>query len=128
MSLNGIIIVCIIFLYFPLAPGPVLNLANSTKFTSLVLTWNTPGEPNGVIIRYEVTYRIGDGNIQTFNTGLNTAFQISPLETGTRVSDVSFSAYTSVGRGVLSNLTDLRTLSEPRKLLGSTSIIIASII
>ncbi len=61
-----------------LAPGPVLNFVNSTKFTSIVLTWDPPG---------------------------------------TRVSDVSVSAYTSGGRGVPSNLTDLRTLSEPRELL-----------
>ncbi len=106
----------------------MLNLANSTKLTSIVLTWDPPHEPNGILIRYEVAYRISDGNIQTLNTGLNTEFQISSLETGTRVSDVSVSAYTSVGRGVLSNLTDLRTLSEPRELLVSTSIIIASII
>ncbi len=106
----------------------MLNLANSTKLTSIVLTWDPPDEPNGILIRYEVTYRISDGNIQTLNTGLNTGSIISPLATGTRVSDVSVSAYTSVGRGVLSNFPDLRTLSEPRELLVSTSIIIASII
>ncbi len=106
----------------------MLNLAISTMLTSIVLTWDPPDEPNGILIRYEITYRIGDGNIQTFNTGLNTAFQISPLETGTRVSDVSVSAYTSVGRGMPFNLPDLRTLTELRELLGSTSIIIASII
>ena len=94
----------------------MLNLANDTRFTSIVLTWDPPNV-HGIIIRYEVTYRISDGNIKTFNTGLNTAFKISPLETGTRVSDVSVSAYTSVGRGVPSNMTDLRTLSEPRELL-----------
>ncbi len=96
----------------------MLNLANDTRFTSIVLTWDPPNV-HGIIIRYEVTYRISDGNIKTFNTGLNTAFKISPLETGTRVSDVSVSAYTSVGRGVLSNLTNLRTHSEPRELLWS---------
>ncbi len=94
----------------------MLNLANDTRFTSIVLTWDPPNV-HGIIIKYEFTYRISDGNIKTFNTGLNTAFKISPLETGTRVSDVSVSAYTSVGRGVPSNMTDLRTLSEPRELL-----------
>ncbi len=94
----------------------MLNFAISTWFTSLILTWDTPNEPNGVIIRYEVTYRISDGNLQAVDTGLSTTFTISPLETGTRVSDVSVSAYTSIGRGVPSNLTDLRTLSEPREL------------
>ncbi len=98
----------------------MLNLANSTMFTSIVLTWNTPGEPNGIITRYEVTYTIGNGSLQTLNTtGLNTTFTISPLETGTRVSDVSVFAYTSVGRGMPYNLQDLRTLSKPCELLGS---------
>ncbi len=62
-----------------------------------------------------------NGNIKTFNTGLNTALIISPLETGTRVSDVSVSAYTSLGRGVASNLPDLRTLTEPHELMQTTS-------
>ncbi len=107
--------------YFDIAtaPGPVLNLANDTRFTSIVLTWDPPNV-HGIIIRYEVTYRFGDGNSKTFNTGLNIAFKISSLETGTRVSDVSVSAYTNVGRGVPSNLTDLQTLCEPRELLWST--------
>ncbi len=72
----------LMILVLPSAPGPVFNFVNSTKFTSIVFTWDPPGEPNGVIIRYEVTYRISDGNIQTLNTGLNNAFTISPLETG----------------------------------------------
>ncbi len=97
----------------------MLNLANDTRFTSIVLTWDPPNV-HGIIIRYEVTYRNGDGNIELFNTRQNTAFKISPLETGTRVSDVSVSAYTSLGRGVPSNLTDLRTHSEPCELLCCT--------
>ncbi len=66
-------------LHVTTAPGPVLNLASSTKFFSIMLTWDPPDEPNGVIIRYEVTYRISDINIQTVNTGLNTAFIITSL-------------------------------------------------
>ncbi len=95
----------------------MLNLAYSIRFTSIVLTWDPPDVQNGVITRYEVSYRIGGGNLQTVDAGLNTIFTISPLETGTRVSDVSVSAYTNVGRGMLSNLTDLRTLSAPRELV-----------
>ncbi len=95
----------------------MLNLANSTGFTFIMLTWDRPDVPNGIITRYEVTYRIGGGNLQTVDAGLNTVFTISPLETGTRVFDVSVSAYTNVGRGMLSNLVDLRTVSEPRELV-----------
>ncbi len=94
-------------IYYFLAPCPVLNLVNSTWFTSIVLTWDPPNIPNVIIIRYEVTYRISGGNFQTVNAGLKTALTISPLETATRVSDVSVSAYTSVSRGMPSNLTDI---------------------
>ena len=68
--------------------------------TSVVLTWSAPQEPNGVIISYEVTYVVSDGNLITTNTtALSTTFTISSLTPGTRVSNISVSAYTSVGGG-----------------------------
>ena len=70
------------------------------KFTSIVLTWSAPQEPNGVIISYEVTYRVSDGNLVTTNTtDLSTTFTIPSLTPGTTVTDISVSAYTRVGRG-----------------------------
>ena len=97
-------------------PGAVSNLMGETKFTSIVLTWSAPQEPNGVIISYEVTYRVSDGNPVTTNTtALSTTFIISSLTPGTRVHYASVRAYTSVGRGSLLTLTDLVTLIAPRK-------------
>ena len=62
--------------------------------------WSAPQEPNGVIISYEVTYRVSDGNLVTTNTtDLSTTFTISSLTPGTNVTEISVSAYTSVGRG-----------------------------
>ena len=70
--------------------------------TSIVLTWSAPQEPNGVIISYEVTYRVSDGNLVTTNTGdLSTTFTIPSLTPGTNVTEISVSAYTLVGRGEL---------------------------
>ena len=76
------------------------DLTGQSKFTSIVLTWSAPQEPNGVIISYEGTYRVSDGNLVTTNTtDLNTTFTISSLTPGTNVTDISVSAYTSAGRG-----------------------------
>ena len=65
-----------------------------------MLIWSAPQEPNGVIISYEVTYRVSDGNLVTTNTtDLSTTFTIPSLTPGTNVTEISVSAYTSVGRG-----------------------------
>ena len=87
-------------------PGIVSDLTGQPKFTSIVLTWSTPREPNGVIISYEVIYRVSDGNLVTTNT-TDLAFTISSLTPGTNVTEISVSAYTSVGRGDPANITQL---------------------
>ena len=80
---------------FITAPGAVSNFMVEPKFTSIVLTWSASQEPNGVIISYVVTYSVGDGNqITTNTTALSTTFTISSLIPGTRVSNISVSAYT----------------------------------
>ena len=90
-------------------PGAVSNLTGESMFTSIVLTWSAPQEPNGVIISYEVTYRVSDSNPVTTNTtALSTTFTISPLIPGTGVSNISVSAYTSVGRGAAESISFLR--------------------
>ena len=81
-------------------PGVVSDLTSQPKFTSIVLTWSAPQEPNGVIISYEVTYRVSDSNITITNTtDLSTTFTISSLTPGSNVTEISVSAYGSVGRG-----------------------------
>ena len=110
-----------------IAPGAVSNLTGEPKFTSIVLTWSGPQEPNGVIISYEVTYRVSDGNPVTINTtALITTFTISSLTPGTRVSNISVSAYTSVGRGEVTPLPYLDTITAPSELamMGSKIIIL----
>ena len=82
--------------------------------TSIVLTWSAPQEPNGVIISYDVTYRVNDGNpVTTTTTDLSTIFTIPSLTPQTRVSNISVSAYTSIGRGEAASLPDLMTLDWP---------------
>ena len=96
-------------------PGPVSDLNALPKFTSIDLTWSAPQEPNGVIISYEVTYRVTGSNLVTTNTtDLSTPFSISSLTPQTTVSDISVSAYTSIGRGEAA-IPGQKTLAESRE-------------
>ena len=97
-------------------PGVVSNFTGQPKFTSVVLTWSAPQEPNGVIISYEVTYRVSDGNLVKTNT-TNLTFTIPSLTPGTNVTEISVSAYTSVDRGDRAKIFQLLTLSTPRESL-----------
>ena len=82
---------------FLLVPGAVVNLSVEFGPTSTLLTWSAPQEPNGVLISYEVTYRVSDGDLVTTNTtDLTTSFTI-PVAAD--VTEISVSAYTSVGPG-----------------------------
>ena len=100
-------------------PGPVSDLTALPKFTSIDLTWSAPQEPNGVIISYEVTYRVTGSNLVTTNTtDLSTTFSISSLTPQTKVSNISVSAYTRIGPGEVATIADQTTLEEPRELFG----------
>ena len=95
--------------YFPcIAPGAVSGLGSNPRFTSIDITWAPPESPNGIILCYVVTYTINNSSPITNSTELNTAFTITRLTPGTRVS-VSVSAYTSAGQGKVAKLTDLMT-------------------
>ena len=103
---------------YPTVPGPVSNLTVQPKFTSIDLTWSAPQEPNGVIISYEVTYRVTGSNLNTTNTtDLNTTFSISSLTPQTTVSNISVSAYTSIGPGEAVIVADQTTFDGPRKFI-----------
>ena len=95
-------------------PGVVSDFTGQPKFTSIVLTWSAPQEPNGVIISYEVTYRVSGGNLVTTNT-TDLRFTIPSLTPDTNVTEISVSAYTSVGRGNPVQIPHLMTLAAPRE-------------
>lgn len=97
------------------APGPVSNLLAEPKFTSIMLTWSTPQEPNGIIISYEITYRVDGGDLIASNsTGLATSFIVPSLPPSTTVSDISVSAYTSIGQGEAARNSQVLIPGEPR--------------
>ena len=95
---------------FNTAPGPVSNLTVGLKFTAVQISWGAPQMTNGVITQYEVTYRVS----LTDPTDPATNFIIIPsLIPGTVVSDISVTAFTSPGRGVVSTTPDFTTPENP---------------
>ena len=102
--------------YMCIVPGVVSDITGRPKFTSIVLTWSAPQEPNGVIISYEVTYRVSDGNLTTTNT-TNETSTIPSLTPGTNVTEISVSAYTSAGRGDPVQISHLTLEELSRELI-----------
>ena len=88
----------------------MLNLSNQTKFTFIRLTWALPANPNGIIIGYEITYRVNGSAPVAVNETRTAMYTITDLNPQTRVS-ASVRAYTSVGPGEPSNPINLTTLS-----------------
>ena len=98
------------------APGAVTPLMAIPTLTSIKLRWTSPEEPNGIIIGYDVTFSINGNNNSNTSSVLSTTFTIPSLTPGTTVSQISVTAYTSIGPGVPTTLEDTTTLLEPRKL------------
>ena len=72
-----------------------------------------PREPNGNIIAYEVTYRVGNTRITVNTTDLNTRLEVADVPTQTTVSEITVTAYTSVGRGEERAHPDIVTPAQP---------------
>ena len=97
----------------PLVPGVVSSLMVEPRLTSIVITWRPPQDPNGVIIAYEVTYRVNDSNPTTINTTDISTTRILELALNTRVSGISVRAYTSIGPGNVTTHPDVSTPQQP---------------
>ena len=105
------------------------GLAAEQTLSSVVLTWSAPGEPNGVIIDYEVTYSVDGRNNITTNTTNRTSYAISSLITRTRVSNISVSAYTRAGRGEAAALEgDKVLLCKKRLAMGGAKAIASKLV
>jgi hypothetical protein len=90
----------------------VSGLTAQPQFTFVQITWSAPAEPNGVIIYYEISYRVGDDIDNTMDTsGLTTSYRISQLNPRTTVPEVIVSAYNKAGKGETSTLFGISTLA-----------------
>ena len=95
-------------------PGAVSNLLAEPRFTSVVVTWSPPENPNGAIIAYKVTYRVNNRVLNAVNTtGISTTFATPELPPGTNVSSISVCAYTSVGPGEAAMHPSVVTSQKP---------------
>ena len=95
-------------------PGPVSDFTARPEADSVVLTWSVPQEPNGIIVAYEVTYSIDGGAITVVNsTNGDTTLTIPSLPPNTNISNISVSAYTSIGRGDSVSHDDVVTPAVP---------------
>ena len=84
------------------APGPVSNVLNSyATLTTITITWQPPSDPNGVIIKYQVTYYV-NGSVITYNVTqpLVTITGLVPRTTYT----FSVIGYTIAGSGAVTQL------------------------
>ncbi len=62
--------------------------------------WDPPQEPNGIIIAYELTYRINGSSVVTVNSSdVSTTRFTLELAPHTRVSNISIRAYNRAGPG-----------------------------
>ena len=103
-----------IFISLLTVPGPVSDFTARPEADSVVLTWNVPQEPNGIIIAYEVTYINDDGAITVVNsTNGASTLTIPSLPLNTNISSISVSAYTSIGRGESVSHDDVITPAVP---------------
>ena len=98
-----------------MVPGPVSALTAGPEFVSVLISWGAPQEPNGLIIAYEVTYRVASGDVvRTNTTDVGTSLEIPSLAPLTTVSDISVTAYTSVGPGEVTTHDSVVTPEEPQ--------------
>jgi len=103
---------CLVSASLSVAPGPVSALMAQPGSSFIVLKWSTPQEPNGIIISYEVTYRVNDRDpVTTSIPALSTTFTIPSLTPQTTVSNISVSAYTRIGRGSVTKLGNVLRIS-----------------
>ena len=93
-------------------PGAVSNFMAEPMFTSVLLTWNPPQKPNGVIIVYEVSYNTNSSSELTVQNTTNVTLTLR-LALSTEVSNISVRAYTSVGPGESSVYLNVSTSENP---------------
>ena len=102
---------------YPLAPGPVFSLMGTLTLSTVVLTWDSPQQQNGITTLYTVIYRVNGSAPVTrdINDPDTTTFTIPSLFPQTTISDISVRASTSVGPGPERTLEDVVTLIRSRE-------------
>ena len=83
-------------------PGPIREVTVTPDLTSVQFSWSAPQLPNGVLLSYEMSYRVADPSsdlIMANTTNISREFEVTSLVPFTDLHDVTISAYTVEGRG-----------------------------
>ena len=99
--------------YFIIVPSAIDGLiVNNYSPYSLAISWSPPVAPNGIITEYEIRYResISTGPYNITNT-TNTQYSIVGLIPNTSYT-IGVRAYTSVGPGEWTNITNQTSLGK----------------
>ena len=98
------VIQCLEHYFSLLGPPPPLNVAAyNTSSTSVMVTWQRPRYPNGIIRGYQISYTPQGGNAQLLNTsGTNSSTLLTGLQiykvynVSVRVLTVAYSNFSSI--------------------------------
>ena len=70
------------------------------QFPAVLFFWSPPQDLNGVIIAYEITYKVNcNEQFKTNTTNVTTSYRLELLSVATIVCDASVRAYTRAGPG-----------------------------
>ena len=79
-------------------PGAINSLSAIPSVISMLVTWNKPLMPNGIITGYSISYhQLGEENSLVVNV-TETSFKLTGLHPNT-IYNISVSAYTVIGPG-----------------------------
>ena len=108
----------IIFLFISPVPSPPLNLSTQNVTpTSVIVFWDPPQDPNGILLGYEVSYTPNGGRLSAVDVQNNTTWKLSDMKPFTSYS-ISTRAKTVAGYGETSIPVIITTLESGMLLLG----------
>ena len=95
------------------------NFSVEAKVITVVFSWEPPLEPNGIIIRYELTYRVNGSAPVTNHIDASTTMFSLELDLSTNVTEISVRAFTRIGGGPVVRAADVAIPSAltPREFI-----------
>ena len=95
------------------APSPVRNVSSKGIISStfIIITWEPPQEPNGVLQFYEVSYTPNGGQTSVVDVQNNTTWKLTGLKSYTAYT-VKVRAKTMAGFGSYSLPSTVSTLED----------------
>ena len=85
----------------------VANFQAEAEGITVVFSWDPPSEPNGIIIAYQLIYRINGSALLINRTNPNVTTLNLELDLSTNVTDISIRAFTRAGAGSIAMTGDV---------------------